>query len=156
MRTRPFTLRAARAALAAALLATACRNDSTGSGDEPRVSRIVLTVVTGAGTQTLTFDTDGGQVTGGPLSIPRLTPSAVSAQFLRADGTPDPRVSEATFRLSIAVANPAVAAFAPSGNLGGSLMGLQSRSTALTIALEHLRAGHTEYGPSQPVTVTVQ
>ena len=163
MQAHPFATRAARrartalAATAVALLAAACDNSPTEAEDEPEVDRIVLTVGTGAGVQTLTYNVNNGQVTGGPITLPANTPRTLSAQFLRADGTPDPLVTEVDFRLDLNVANPAVAVFTRTSNLGGSLQGIQSgQSTTFTIALVHIEENHEEYGPSQAVTVNVQ
>jgi hypothetical protein len=66
-------------------------------------------------------------------------------------------VNDTDFRLDITIANPAVATFTRTGNLGGSLQGIQaSQSTTFTIALVHIEENHEEYGPSQAVTVNVQ
>ena len=152
-RLRPRRALVAAATLAAVALAAACDDgdDITGE-DEPDVDRMELSV----GTSVVNVSASG-QVTGGPLVLPRGT-STVTARFLRQDGTPDPQVTTTEFRLA-AYTLPSGATFtATAGTFAGALsMPSVLAGQALTIgfSLFHVGEQHDDFGPF-PVPVRVQ
>ena len=151
-------LRAFAMVAAVSLMATACDDDDpAGPDDEPATTRIVLTIGTGTGAQTVTWNTQNTTVTPATITIPAGQSRTVTAQFFRADNTPDPVITEAGFRLDFNVASGTAVTIAKTSNLAATLTatGTAGQSISLTMELFHLGEGHEEY-VSNTVTVTVQ
>jgi hypothetical protein len=134
---------------------TACDDDDPVTPEpEPEVATMRIT----AGAQTISVDGTGA-VTGGPLAIPSGGAITISASFLRDDGTPDPLVTDADFRLevtdpTIGSPPPSVATFARTGGFTGTLTATQDGSAPMLFALLHIDEGHEDFGPF-PITITV-
>jgi hypothetical protein len=144
------TLRIAALLLATGIPLAACDDDPVEAEPEPEVATLRLTV----GTQVVTVNVESGTVTGGPITLP-VGARTVQAEFLRADGTPDPIVTATAFRLDVTPTSTAVVTFARTSAFSGTLTGLQSgQSTPVAFALFHLEEQHNEF--SRPVTVQVQ
>lgn len=126
---------------------TACR-ESTDPGDpEPEVATIRLTV--GANVVSIA---ENGAVTGGPLRI-TTTDQVLTADFLRADGTPDPLVTSVAHRLDLAAS--AGITFTPTSAFMGSIRGATAGTTGtIQVSLFHVEEGHADLGPF-PVPVQV-
>jgi hypothetical protein len=146
-------------ALSLALLAAstvACSDDELVSSEpEPQVATMRLTVNTTAGTSTVNVS-ENGTVTGGPLLI--ANNGTLTAQFLRADGTPDPIAAGFEFELRMTPAAPANLTFTRTGQFAGTLTvtGLASNATTTAqFALFHIAETHEDFGPF-PVTMRVR
>ena len=154
----PMTTRALRglAMLAAVSLMTTACDDDDPVEVEPATTRIVLTVGSGAGAQTITWNTQNASVTPTAITIPAGQSRTVTAQFFRADNSPDPVVTADDFRLDFATTGSAVTV-AKTGNLAATLTatGTAGQSVTIILQLVHLEEGHNEY-VSNAVTVTVQ
>jgi hypothetical protein len=155
----PFRIRRTIPVLSLALLAAtavACSDDELVSPEqEPQVATMRLTVNTTAGTSTVNVS-ENGTVTGGPLLI--ANNGTLTAQFLRADGTPDPLAAGFEFELRVTPATPANLTFTRTGQFGGTLTvtGLASNATTTAqFALFHTEEGHADFGPF-PVTMRVR
>lgn len=141
--------------LALALVASAaaaCDDDDPAGPDEdePEVATMRLTV--GASTVNVA---ENGTVTGGPLVF--TSGAAVTAQFLRADGTPDPIANGAEFRLEVVPTTPANLTFARTGPFTGTLTSTiaAGQQTTATFSLFHVEEQHNDFGPF-PVTLQRQ
>ena len=145
--------------LALAALITACDDDDPiAASDEPNTSSVLL-IVSGGGSaeQTITWNTENGTVTPPTITVPAGATRTVMARFLQADGTVDPIVTSEGFRLDFNVTNGAAATITKNGNLAATITaGANPGTVSMTLDLEHLGDGHTEYGPSNTLTVTVQ
>jgi hypothetical protein len=135
--------------LAAVPTLTACSKDDD-HDDEPEVAFIELTI----GATTIRVD-EGGNVTGGPVSIARDTDVAVTARFLRANGQPDPLVTADEFRLTGEPVNPGGITFTSTAAFTGTLRGLQAGIHGVRFGLLHVAENHTDFGPLT-VSITVQ
>ena len=154
-----FRIRRTAQVLSLALLPTiavACSDDELVSPvGEPQVATMRLTVTTPAGTSTVNVS-ENGTVTGGPLLI--ANNGTLTAQFLRADGTPDPIAAGFGFELRVTPAAPANLTFTRTGQFGGTLTitGLASNATTTAqFALFHTEEAHEDFGPF-PVTMRVR
>ena len=149
---RPRRAAATLATLAALALAAGCGEEDITGEDEPDVDRMELSV----GTSVVTVSASG-QVTGGPLVVPRGT-STVTARFLRQDGTPDPQVTTSEFRLSASTLPSGATFTATPGTFAGTLSMptiLGGQTVSVGFALFHVGEGHEDFGPF-PVQVRVQ
>ena len=149
------TLRGLAMLSAVAMIATACDDDDPVEV-EPATTRIVLTVGTGTGAQTITWNTQNATVTPATITIPAGQSRTVTAQFFRADNTADPVINADDFRLDFVTTGTAVTV-AKTGNLAATLTatGTAGQSVSVIMQLVHLEEGHNEY-VSNAVTVTVQ
>ena len=131
------------------LLGIAGCDESTPPEEEPEVVTMRLTVGTSS------VEVEGGTVTGGPLMVPAGN-ATLTVEWLRADGTADPLVTDAEFQLNATVSNTAVLTMTRASAFSFTVNGLQSgQSTAVEFALFHLEEQHEDFGPF-PVTVQVQ
>ena len=132
--------------------ATACDDDDpTAPEEEPDVATVRLT----AGAQSITIPRSGQP--SGNLVIPAGT-SAVTAQFLKPDGSPETLVTEAEFELRIVPTTPANLAFNRTGAFAGNLVttGLTSgQTTTAQVSLYHRIEQHEDFGPL-PFTIRIQ
>lgn len=138
--------------LAVSLVGAACSDDSTepDDDDEPEVATLRLAV----GAQTINVNVQSGVVTGGPILLATNTTTPVTATFLRADGSLEPLITNATFRLDVTPANTNIVTFTRTGPFSGTLRGVAAGSTSVDFSLFHLEEGHSEL--NRPVSVTVQ
>ena len=155
----PLTTRALRALAmiaAVSVMATACGDDDPVPSEEPTTTRIVLTIGTGTGAQTVTWNTQNATVTPTTITIPAGQSRTVTAQFFRADNSVDPVITESDFRLDFTRTGTAVT-ITKTSNLGATLMATGTAGQSITFSMEliHLEEGHPEY-ESNAVTVTVQ
>jgi hypothetical protein len=141
-----FLQRRAFVAAAAFMLAVACDDDPGEAEPEVATLRIII------GTDTVEVD-EFGNVTGGPISIPTGATS-LTAEWLRADGSPEPLVDDAEFDLQGVPANTGVVTFSSATVFTGTLTGVASGSTTIDFALFHTAEQHEDFGPhTVPVTV---
>ena len=130
-----------------ALWVGACDDDPVAQEPEPEVATMRLTV----GTQTITVS-DNGTVTGGPIMVTGTV--TISAEFLRADGTPDPLVTAAEFQLNADPANTGTVTFTRTSEFAGTLTGVSAGTTEIEFSLFHKAEQHEDFGPF-PVSVQV-
>ncbi|MSR03563.1 MAG: hypothetical protein EXR94_12620 [Gemmatimonadetes bacterium] len=131
------------AAIAALTLAAGCSSEPEEM--EPEVETMRVTI----GTTVINFS--GGTCTPVPASatIP-AGGAAVSATFLKADGSPETIVTDQEFELKVEPAGRFTRASAFAGTLSGGAAG----TTAVTFALFHKIEQHEDFGPcSLPITV---
>jgi hypothetical protein len=128
-------------AAAFALGAVACSDDPAAPDDEPQVNAVRLTI----GTTSITVST---------VSSPTITvapgANAVTAQWLRADGSVEPLVTDAEFELRIRQATGSNLSWTASGARAGTLTvtGLAAgASTAAQVSLFHKVEQHDDFGP---------
>jgi hypothetical protein len=146
MRTSIHIMRRTALAAAAVALVAACNNSSEPE-PEPEVATMRLTI----GAQTVDVS-DLGVVTGGPIVIAANT--AISAAWLRADGTADPLVTAADFQLTVVPANTGVVTFTRSSAFAGTLNRVAAGATTIEFSLFHVIEGHEDFGPFDvPITV---
>jgi hypothetical protein len=134
--------------LALSVIAVGC-DETTEPDEEPEIATMRLIV----GSQTINVNAETGVVTGGPIVIP-VGATSISAQFLLANGQPEPLVTSTTFRLEAVPTNAAVVTFTRTGAFTGTLNGILRQTTTITFGPFHLEEQHTEF--DYPVTVTVQ
>jgi hypothetical protein len=137
------------ASLALALAHVACDDDPMQAEEEPEVATMRLTV----GTQTIDV-ADNGVVTGGPIAIP-VGSTAISVEWLLADGSPADDVDGVEFQLDVQTDNAAIVTFTRTGPFVGTLVGVTPGSTTVEMGLLHVLEGHHDFGPFVvPVTVS--
>ena len=124
-----------------------CEDDPVVPDPEPEVATMRLTI----GAQTIDID-DTGVVTGGPIAMSANT--AISVQWLKANGTPETIVTAAEFQLDVTTDNASVVTFSRSTAFTGNLVKAAAGSTILRFSLFHIIEGHPDFGPF-PVNVTV-
>jgi hypothetical protein len=142
-RRRPFVL---GTMLTVLFLGTAC-DDETPVEPEPMVATMRLTV----GSQTVDVASNGA-VTGGPIVISANT--AISAQWLLANGMPEPLVTAAEFQLNATPADMGVVTFTRTSAFAGTLNKVTTGSTTIAFALYHIEEMHEDFGPHN-VSITV-
>jgi hypothetical protein len=131
------------------LALASCDGSTEPEEEEPEVATMRLTI----NAQTVDI-AENGSVSGGPIVVP-VGNTAISAAFLRADGSADPVVTADVFRLDVDSDNAGIASFSRSGAFNGNLVGTAAGSTILRFSLFHIEEGHEDFGPF-PVAVTVQ
>lgn len=144
-RYRPVVLGGLLAALA---IGAACEDDPL-APPEPEVA--TLRLVFASLNDTVFVNTANGVVTSGPITIAANT--AFTAQFLKADGTPEGLVTDAEFRLDVVPANTGVVTFARSSAFAGTLTKVTAGSTTINFALFHLAEAHNEFDHNVAITV---
>jgi hypothetical protein len=108
---------------------------------EPEVETMRLVV----GSQTINVQPNAAcAVTGGPIAIGSGN-TAVSVQWLKADGTPETIVTATDFELAVTPANTAVVTFSRTGAFTGNLVGGTNGSTQVNFGLFHTGEGHLEF-----------
>jgi hypothetical protein len=130
-----------------AVTAVACKESTDPEEDEPEVASMRLAV--GASSVTVA---ENGTVTGGPLRI-TTADQALTATFLKGDGTPETRVTAAEFRLDVTGGTGIT--FSRTGPFGGNLKGASAGTVTVNFSLFHLIENHADFGPF-PVFVQVQ
>lgn len=143
-----FTIANTRRLVAAAVLAvlaTGCKESTDPEENEPEVATMRLTV----GTSTVTVS-ENGTVTGGPLRI-TTADQALTATFLKADGSVESLVTAAEFRLDVTGGTGIT--FTRTGSFAGNIRGAAASTTNVNVSLFHLIENHADFGP---FTVPVQ
>lgn len=145
-----------QAATLASLLAIAgCGGEQTDPPDEPSLETVVLGF-----NQAIEIEGTAGNGFGNP-TVTTETGSVLisSAEFLMADGEPDPIVNELDFRLAVAGdaaggALPDDVTFARNGSFTGTIVGIPAgESVQVFISLYHVRPAHNDFGPF-PITIS--
>lgn len=129
----------------AAVLSLAACSSSTEPEEEPEVATMELTI----GTTIVSF-TGGCTPSVSSVTIPTAG-AALSARFLRANGTPDPLVTAAKYQLEVTPA----ARFVRSSAFAGTLTGGAPGQAQVSFALLHIEEQHEDFGPC-PLSVIVQ
>jgi hypothetical protein len=139
-------LLAVGAMLSALVIGAACSEDEVEA--EPEVATLRLLI----GTNDTVLVSDNGTVTSGPIAISANT--TISAQWLKADGTPETIVTDAVFQLNVIPANSGVVTFTRTSAFAGTLNRVSAGSTTIQFSLFHIAEGHEDFGPF-PVSITV-
>jgi hypothetical protein len=139
-------LLAVGAMLSALVIGAACSEDEVEA--EPDVATLRLLI----GTNDTVLVSDNGTVTSGPIAINANT--TISAQWLKADGTPETIVTDAVFQLNVIPANSGVVTFTRTSAFAGTLNRVSAGSTTIQFSLFHIAEGHEDFGPF-PVSITV-
>ena len=148
VRRHPLVLGAVFVAVA---LGTAC-DESTPPEEEPEVATLRLIVGPSAGpNDTVSVNVATGVVTGGPITISANT--AIEAEFLRDDGSPDPLVTDADFRLDVTPENTSFVTFTRASAFAGTLNKVAAGSTRIEFGLFHLEEQHHEFERFVDITV---
>lgn len=140
--SRPFRSGIRLATMLALVTSVSCGDKTTEPDeDEPQTTQVRLTI----GSVTQTFGPSGGAMT-----LSARGSVAVSAVWLKADGTSDPAANGAEFRLQ--VTPPASGAGSNITYSGSTHSGTLSIPTAVTnapvqFALFHIAEGHPDFGP---------
>lgn len=125
----------------------ACEEDPVASDPADDLAQIRLLI----GTQTININEGGPDKA---ITIPFGT-TAISATFWRANGT-QLSLPSSSYRLDITSANSGRVIFTRgSSNFGGTLNGVTTGSTTLSIGLFHTGEDHYDFGPHN-VNITVQ
>ena len=144
------TLRVGAAALALTLGAAACGDDDGGPEEpEPQVQTMRLTV----GGTAYDFTTSSTPT----ISLRANTATTVSAQFLLANGQPEPLVTADVFELRIAPTTASDLTFTRTGAFTGTLTTTRAagQTFSASAALFHRGDAHNDFGPRTfSVTVT--
>ena len=144
------TLRVGTAALALTLGAAACGDDDGGPEEpEPKVQTMRLTV---GGTP---YDFTG--TTNPTIALRANTATTVTAQFLLANGQPEPLVTAETFELRIAPTTASDLTFTRTGAFTGTLTTSRAAGQTFSASAElyHRIEQHEDFGPRTfSVTVT--
>lgn len=131
------------AAMMATAFVVACGSDEEEGEPEVETMRLVF------GATTVNVNA-ACQATPATVTIP-TGGATVTASFLRADGSPEPLVTDAEFELRV---EPA-ARFTRSSAFAGNITGGAAGSAQLSFELFHKVEQHEDFGPCS-VTVTVQ
>jgi hypothetical protein len=134
--------------VAAGALAAACDDSTTPAPPEPEVATLRLVI---GGSDTVSVDVATGVVTGAPITIAATT--AFVAEFLLANGQPEPLVTDAEFRLDVVPADLGVVTFSRTSAFAGTLNKVAAGATTINFALYHLVEMHNEF--DRPVAITV-
>jgi hypothetical protein len=122
--------------------AGACEDDPTQIGEEePEVVAIRLVL----GSDTVTLNENGTQ-SPATFTLPVGTTS-VSAQFLRADGQPDPIVTAAEYQLNINPIAGSGVTFTRSNPFTGTLSTTSTGQKTAGVSLFHIEELHDDFGP---------
>ena len=143
------TLRVGAAALALTLGAAACGDDDGGPEEpEPQVQTMRLTV---GGTAY-----DFTPSTTPTISLRANTATAVTAQFLLANGQPEPLVTAEVFEVRITPTTASDLTFTRTGAFAGTLTTTRAagQTFSASAALYHRGDDHNDFGP-RPFSVTV-
>jgi hypothetical protein len=133
--------------LALAMTTAACRESIDPGDPEPEVATIRLTV--GGNAVTIA---ENGAVTGGPLRI-STTDQTLTAEFLRADGSPELLVTSQTHRLDLTGGTNVT--FTRASAFSGAIRGSAAGTTTMQVSLFHLEENHPDFGPF-PIQVETQ
>lgn len=139
---RKWMIRLASVALPL-IVAAACKDDD--HDHEPEVETMRITI----GATVVNF-TGGCTPSVASVAIP-TTGAAVTAAFLRADGSPDPNVTAAEFELQVTPADRFTRTGAFTGTLSGGAVG----TAPVSFGLLHVDEGHVDFGPC-PLPIDVQ
>jgi hypothetical protein len=143
-----FTVVRLLTALAVAGFIAAACDDPPAPEPEPEVATLRLII---GGTDTVLVNTATGAVVSGPITIAANTD--FTAQFLKADSTPETIVTDADFRLDVTPASTAIVTFTRSSAFAGTLNKVTAGSTNISFALFHLEEQHNEFDHPVPITV---
>lgn len=135
-------------ALVAALGAVAC-DETTPPEPEPDVETLRLVFPTL--NDTVFVDVGTGDVTSGPIAISANT--NFTAQFLKADGTPETLVTATDFQLNVTPVATGVVSFTRSSAFAGTLNKVAAGSDNIDFALFHIGEQHNEFVRRVPITV---
>jgi hypothetical protein len=130
------------AVLALLVVASSCGDSTEPEEDEPSVTQLRLTI----GSTTKTFTGAAGEDRS--FTVARGA-NAVTARWLRVDGTDDPVATTATFTLRVVPSSGSIT-YTPSATQ--SFTGTLNVSAAVTnapttFALFHVAEGHEDFGP---------
>jgi hypothetical protein len=134
--------------LVAGAAIAACDDSTPPPAPEPEVATLRLVI---GGTDTVSVDVATGVVTSGPITIAATT--TFMAEFLLANGQPEPLVTDAEFRLDVTPANPGVVTFSRTSAFAGTLNKVSAGATTINFALYHLEEMHNEFDRPVPITV---
>lgn len=132
-------------AIAAVVLGSIGACSEEGGETEPAIATMRITI----GATEVSF-TGGCTPSVAGVTIP-MAGAAVSAAFLRADGSPDPLVTGDVFELLVTPEDRFTRTDAFTGTLSGGAPG----QATINFALLHIEEQHEDYGPC-PLVVTVQ
>lgn len=147
-----FRIAKYRMGVVAALLAVALAacDDDEGPSDEPQFTTLRLTI----GAQVIDFNRSCVRTPDVAIQIPATATTAVTAQYLLANGSPDPLVTAGDFELRVTeFANTGLATYATSGAFGGVFTRVAAGTTSAKVALFHLGEGHGEVECVAPIEV---
>jgi len=139
-------LRVACAMLFALVFGGGCVEGSL--GPDPEVATLLLLF---PGNDTVLFDISSGVVSSGPIAM--FTNVDFTAQFLLEGGTPDPRVTEALFRLDVTPANTGIVTFTRATPFSGALNRVSVGNTQIVFALVRVASGANEFAATVPIEV---
>ena len=139
-------LRVACAMLFALVFGGGCVDPSLGSDQE-----IATLMLLFPGSDTVFFDIASGVVSSGPIGM--FTDVDFTAQFLLEGGAPDPRVTEASFRLDVTPANTGIVTFTRATPFSGALNKVSPGNTQIVFALVRLASGANEFAATVPIEV---
>lgn len=131
--------------IAAGFVVVACEADLVGTGGEPNVASMRVTV----SSQQITVD-QSGNVTGGPGVLHTGTVASVSAVFLDANGQSAQGVTPATYQLNVSVPGGQSITFQRSTTnpFAGTLIGsVDGTSTQLRFSLYNVETQQDVWGP---------
>jgi len=130
------------AVLSVLAFAASCDSDSTGPDDEdePEVTQMRITF----GAQSFTFT--GAQGEARAVRVPVGT-TAVSVQWLRADGTVDPIAVTPTFTLRVTGANGVTFTNSAAQSFSGTLTAPAVTNAPVQFELLHVAENHPDFGP---------
>jgi hypothetical protein len=128
------------------LLAGGCSEGTL--GPDPQVATLMLLF---PGNDTVFFDIASGAVSSGPIGI--FANADFSAQFLLPGGTPDPRVTEALFRLDVTPVNTGIVTFTRDTPFSGALNKVSPGNTEIVFALVRIANAVNEFAATIPIEV---
>lgn len=117
-------------------------------GPDPEVAFLYLVF---PGNDTVFVDVRSGVVTSGPIAL--LNTVDFAAEFFAANGTPDGRVVEGTYRLDVTPTNTGIVTFSRSTSFAGTLNKVTTGDTEILFTLVHVPAAENVFARSVPITV---
>jgi hypothetical protein len=119
---------------------------------QPRIDLQTLRIIVPSKNDTILLDAFSGQVTSGPI-MTTDTNTAFVAQFLKADGNPQPLVTETDYRLDVRAENVNVVTYVPGTGFAGTLHRVNAGATTIVFILVNRSDNIQEFVRGIPITV---
>ena len=118
----------------------------------PRIDLQTVRIVVPSLNDTILMDAFTGQVTSGPITTTAINTDFV-AQFLKADGSPQPLVTDVDYRLDVRAENLNIVTYVQTGPFAGTLHKVNGGSTNVVFILVNRNDNISEFVRGIPITV---
>jgi hypothetical protein len=140
------------AVLCACLAASSACEEVPSAVKVPRIDLQTVRIIVPSLNDTIWMDAFTGQVTSGPITTVAINTDFV-AEFLKADGSPQPIVTGAAYRLDVRAENVNLVTFAATGPFTGTLHKVNAGSTNVVFILVNRSDNIQEFVRGIPIVV---